>query len=178
MGDAQTSILIGCLGGLYGGFCQKHYQIMTSHYPFRPPAKHVAVVVSPLIFGVVYSIMLAILFFFDETPDIPRKDDLTFAFICSNAFFIAFNFFPSLNPFSCSECNLMKDTSAVLNKKFADNPLPAHKGDRTCVWCFADDSAEASVFECGHDVACRDCFHIFMAHGHKRCLRCGAKRVY
>lgn len=116
--------------------------------------------------------------FFDETPDIPRKDDLTFAFICSNAFFIAFNFFPSLNPFSCSECNLMKDTSAVLNKKFADNPLPAHKGDRTCVWCFADDSAEASVFECGHDVACRDCFHIFMAHGHKRCLRCGAKRVY
>lgn len=56
--------------------------------------------------------------------------------------------------------------------------LPDHKGDRTCVMCLDCEAAPVSIFQCGHDFACRGCFTGFMAHGHAKCPRCNAGRAY
>lgn len=192
-GDAQTVILIGCLSFFHAGIFHKHHKRLFSYYPFRPHTRSVLVVFGTLFLVMLVLPSLILLKLFGETTAITNmKEGMLIGFYCFPFFLGLFKCAPSLDPFNCPDCDAEYERnrpplpppfaapalSPNANLEIIDNPLPPHKGDLTCTMCFSRDSVHATVFKCGHYVACSECFHQFMAYGHTRCPRCCAERVY
>ncbi len=189
-GDVQTFILVGCISFFHAGIFNKHLVRMSSYYPFHPHTKTVVVVFGTLFLHMLILPFLGVLKFFEETATIIiLRESVMLISVFFPLFLGLFKLVPSADPFGCADCDAIEERnrgplnaaptlSPNANIKIIDNPLPPHKGDLTCTMCFSGDSAPVSVFKCGHYVACSDCFHQFMAYGHKRCTRCCAERVY
>ena len=169
----------------FGAFVAKHCLYINLCYPARPPANSVAIYWLSIFVCSLWLPAVLILALFEETTMIiDLKNDILFSTIAFGLGFIWFLVLPSWNPFVCSECTAEMQQGAAprlssqANPKIINHPPPPHRGDRTCVMCLDHEAVPATVFECGHDVTCRDCFHQFMAYGHLQCPRCHARRVY
>lgn len=169
----------------FGAFVAKHRLYISLYYPARSPAKSVAIFwLSMFVFMLSLPAVLVLGLFEQTITVVVLKFCILLIMIAFGFGFLLFSLHPSWNPFVCAECTAEMQHGAAprlssqANPKIINHPPPPHRGDRTCVMCLDHEAVPATVFECGHDVTCRDCFHQFMAYGHLQCPRCHARRVY
>jgi hypothetical protein len=195
MEGVLSNVPIICLSALFGAFFEKHHHMIENHHLYLSRGAHIRSVavfhLSMLFLALGVPVLAILTFVVEKDATYNFKDIWTIIHFSIYASVLFFKIFPSINPFLSCSCmaettefrprlDMVEAPQNVIASKTvrSDKPVPEHRGDKTCVVCYASTSVNASIYECGHNMTCRKCLPGFIAHGWERCPRCKARRCY